>query len=98
MRHLFDTLILRYRVPRISGAYHTESAGIATGLLLAALHNAGLATLTHTPSPMHFLNEILQRPSTEKPLMIVVVGLPAENACVPDISRKELSEIASFEV
>jgi len=85
-------------VSRISGACHTESAGIATGLLLAALHNAGLATLTHTPSPMHFLNEILQRPSTEKPLMIVVVGLPAENACVPDISRKELSEIASFEV
>ena len=76
--------------------YVTESASIATGLLLAALHTAGLATLTHTPSPMKFLNEILQRPGTEKPLMIVVVGHAATDARVPDISRKSLDEIASF--
>lgn len=76
--------------------YVTESVSIATGLLLAALHSAGLATLTHTPSPMKFLNSILKRPSTEKPLMIVVAGYPADDACVPDISRKSLNEIASF--
>lgn len=76
--------------------YVTESASIATGLLIAALHSAGLATLTHTPSPMKFLNSILRRPETEKPLMVVVVGHPAADACVPDISRKSLNEIASF--
>ncbi|MCH7816639.1 MAG: nitroreductase family protein, partial [Proteobacteria bacterium] len=63
---------------------------------IAALHNAGLATLTHTPSPMKFLNEILGRPVTEKPLMVLVVGYPEENARVPDITRKPLEEIASF--
>ncbi|MEX0964053.1 MAG: nitroreductase family protein [Pseudohongiellaceae bacterium] len=60
--------------------YVTESASIATGLLIAALHNAGLATLTHTPSPMKFLNTILGRPSTEKPLMLIVCGNPAKQA------------------
>ena len=76
--------------------YVPESVGIATGMLIAALHNAGLATLTHTPSPMKFLNQILHRPETEKPAMVLVVGYPAEAAEVPDITRKTLKEIASF--
>lgn len=75
--------------------YVTESASIAIGLLLAALHNAGLATLTHTPSPMKFLNTILDRPSTEKPLMLIVAGYPEKNARVPDIQRKALHEFVS---
>ena len=76
--------------------YTAESVGIATGMLLAALHNAGVATLTHTPSPMKFLNTILKRPTAERPYMIVVAGLPAENAEVPAISKKPLDEIAEF--
>ena len=76
--------------------YVPESVGIATGLLIAALHNAGLATLTHTPSPMKFLNKILNRPSTEKPMLILVVGYPASNSRVPDITRKSLDQIATF--
>lgn len=76
--------------------YVTESVGIATGMLITALHNAGLATLTHTPAPMKFLNKILDRPETEKPLMILVVGYPDVNAQVPAIERKKLSAIASF--
>lgn len=73
--------------------YSQESAGIACGLLIAALHNAGLATLTHTPSPMKFLNQILNRPRNEKPFVLIPVGYPAENARVPDIGRKPLYEI-----
>lgn len=76
--------------------YVTESVGIATGMLIAALHNAGLATLTHTPAPMKFLNKILGRPETEKPLMILVVGYPEADAKVPAIARKTLDGIASF--
>lgn len=76
--------------------YVPESVGIACGLLISALHHAGLATLTHTPSPMKFLNEILHRPASEKPLMIIVTGLPAADATVPNIRRKSLEEIASF--
>jgi hypothetical protein len=76
--------------------YASESVGIATGFLIAALHHAGLATLTHTPSPMAFLNQILGRPPHEKPFLLLVVGHPAEGAMVPDIRRKELSEISSF--
>lgn len=76
--------------------YVTESASIATGLLIAALHNAGLATLTHTPSPMKFLNSILERPSTEKPLMVIVAGYPEKGATVPDIHRKALGEFVSI--
>lgn len=76
--------------------YVTESASLATGLLIAALHNAGLATLTHTPSPMRFLGEILERPRSESPLMVLVTGYPANDAQVPDIKRKSLGEIASF--
>jgi iodotyrosine deiodinase len=76
--------------------YVPESVGIATGMLITALHNAGLATLTHTPSPMKFLNTILQRPGTEKPVMILVVGYPEADTEVPDITRKTLAQIASF--
>ncbi len=76
--------------------YATESVGIATGMLVTAVHRAGLVSLTHTPSPMRFLNEILNRPANERPFMILVVGYPAENAVVPDISRKSLEQIATF--
>ena len=76
--------------------YAVESVGIATGFLIAALHNAGLATLTHTPSPMAFLNAILGRPENERPFLLLVVGFPADHALVPDIGRKELGEIATF--
>lgn len=76
--------------------YTAESVGIATGMLLAALHSAGVATLTHTPSPMKFLNKILKRPDSERPYMIVVAGLPAEGAEVPAIAKKPLEEIAEF--
>jgi iodotyrosine deiodinase len=72
--------------------YSQESVGIAVGMLLAALHNAGLATLTHTPSPMKFLQEILERPKNEIPFVLIPVGYPAENAKVPDIARKPLAE------
>jgi iodotyrosine deiodinase len=73
--------------------YSQESVGIAVGMLLAALHNAGLATLTHTPSPMKFLREILKRPKNEVPFVLIPVGYPAEDAKVPDIKRKSLEEI-----
>lgn len=81
---------------RIKHYYATESVGIATGFLVTALHHAGLATLTHTPSPMAFLNAILGRPAHEKPFLLLVVGHPAEDAAVPDIRRKPLSEITSW--
>jgi len=73
--------------------YSQESVGIAVGMLLAALHNMGLATLTHTPSPMKFLQEILGRPRNEVPFVLIPVGYPAADAVVPDIKRKPLSEI-----
>lgn len=76
--------------------YVKESVGIATGMLITALHNAGLATLTHTPSPMGFLNEIMKRPAHEKPFLLLVVGYPEDNVQVPDISKKSLEEISSF--
>lgn len=76
--------------------YLAESVGIATGMLLTALHNAGLATLTHTPSPMAFLREILDRPKEETPFMVIVAGYPDEKAKVPEISKKSLDEIAIF--
>ena len=76
--------------------YVTESVGIATGFLIAALHNAGLACLTHPPSPMRFLNEILARPSYERPFLLLVVGYPADNAQVPVITKKRLAEYISF--
>ncbi|MDI1242741.1 MAG: nitroreductase family protein [bacterium] len=73
--------------------YSQESVGIAVGLLLAALHNVGLATLTHTPSPMKFLQEILGRPKNEVPFVIIPVGYPSEDAMLPDIRRKNLDDI-----
>jgi iodotyrosine deiodinase len=76
--------------------YAIESVGIATGILVTAVHSCGLGALTHTPSPMGFLNGILGRPSHEKPFVLLVVGHPADNALVPDIGRKALGEISSF--
>ena len=76
--------------------YASESVGIATGFLIAALHQAGLAVLTHTPSPMGFLNELLGRPAHERAFVLLVVGYPAPNARVPDIARKALDMVASF--
>jgi iodotyrosine deiodinase len=81
---------------KIKHYYVTESVGIAAGFLIAALHHAGLATLTHTPSPMGFLNELLGRPENERPFVLLVVGYPAENAKAPAITKKELAEIATF--
>jgi iodotyrosine deiodinase len=76
--------------------YPTESVGIATGILIAALHLSGLATLTHTPSPMKFLNKILGRPDNERPFLVLVTGYPNENAKVPRISKYSLDEITTF--
>ena len=76
--------------------YVSESVGIATGFLIHALHACGLATLTHTPSPMKFLNAILGRPQNERPYVVVVTGHPADNARVPDISKFPLNEIRTF--
>ena len=81
---------------RLKHYYVTESVGIATGVLLTCLHAAGLATLTHTPSPMGFLRDTLRRPNNEKAAMIVVVGHPAENAQVPVISKKALGDISGI--
>lgn len=81
---------------KIKNYYVSESVGIATGFLIAALHTAGLATLTHTPSPMRFLNDVLDRPPNERPFLILVVGYPEEGAMVPEIAKKSLPEIATF--
>jgi nitroreductase len=81
---------------RVKHYYVQESVGIATGFLIAALHHAGLATLTHTPSPMAFLNRILDRPANETPYLLLVVGYPADDARVPVIGKKGLDEIATF--
>ena len=79
---------------KIRNYYVKESVGIACGLFIAALHEAGLATLTHTPSPMAFLNRILGRPENEKPYILFPVGFPAAGAVVPDLRRKSLAEVA----
>ncbi len=81
---------------KVKHYYPTESTGLATGILITALHRAGLATLTHTPSPMKFLNEILGRPTNERPFLLLVTGYPADDAQVPDIGRKALDEFVSF--
>lgn len=80
----------------VKNYYTKESVGIATGILITALHNAGISTLTHTPAPMKFLNEILERPDNEKPFLILVAGYPEENCLVPEIKRKSLDQIAVF--
>jgi len=76
--------------------YLNESVGIATGMLLAAAHHAGLATMTHTPSPMNFLREVLGRPDHERPYMVIPMGYAKEDATVPDLDRKGLGELAVF--
>jgi len=81
---------------KVKHYYTQESVGIATGILITAVHHAGLVSLTHTPSPMGFLNEILGRPSRERPFLILVVGYPADHVTVPDITKKALAEIATF--
>jgi nitroreductase len=81
---------------KVKNYYVQESVGIATGMLITALHVAGLASLTHTPSPMGFLNTILDRPANEKPFLLLVVGHAAADAVVPDITKKSLQEIATF--
>ena len=81
---------------KIKNYYVPESVGIATGILITALHNAGLATLTHTPSPMNFLREILGRGDNERAFLILVTGFPSKNAKVPNIKKKELEEYTSF--
>lgn len=93
-------LIIVFRITKITEDgeteptyYSQESVGIAVGFLLAALHNMGLATLTHTPSPMRFLQEILGRPKSEVPFVLIPVGYPADDAVVPDIGRKSLADI-----
>ncbi len=93
-------LIIVFRINSITESgeteptyYSQESVGIAVGMLLTALHNAGLATLTHTPSPMKFLQQILERPKNEVPFVLIPVGYPTEDAKVPGIKRKELNEI-----
>ena len=98
--HLVAIFAQRYQVgpggEREKNYYVQESVGIATGILISALHRAGLATLTHTPSPMNFLNELLERPSSERPFLLLVTGFPAANAEVPAIERKPLHAIATF--
>jgi iodotyrosine deiodinase len=81
---------------KVKHYYTQESVGIATGILITSVHHAGLVSLTHTPSPMGFLNQILGRPARERPFLVLVVGYPADGATVPDISKKPLSEIATF--
>jgi iodotyrosine deiodinase len=81
---------------KVKHYYPTESTGLATGILITALHRAGLATLTHTPSPMKFLNDILGRPKSERPFLLLVTGYPADGATVPDIDRKDLAAFTTF--
>ena len=81
---------------KVKQYYSQESVGIACGMLITAIHNAGLVSLTHTPSPMNFLQNILGRPGNERPFLLLVVGQPADGAKVPDIQKKELNEIVSY--
>lgn len=81
---------------RVKNYYVNESVGIATGMLITAIHNAGLSSLTHTPSPMGFLNQILNVPSDARPFLLLVTGYPAEDAEVPVIQKKPLEDIATF--
>ena len=81
---------------KVKNYYVSESVGIATGFLISALHHAGLATLTHTPSPMKFLNQILERPENERPFLILVTGFPSPDAKVPRITKKSLNEIVTY--
>jgi len=79
-----------------SNYYVNESVGLASGLLIAAIHNAGLCTVTHTPSPMNFLTKALDRPENERAFLLMPIGYPAENARVPDLKRKQLAEVVVY--
>jgi len=81
---------------KVKNYYVNESVGLASGFLLTAIHNVGLVALTHTPSPMNFLQKILERPENEKPFLLIPVGYPSEDATVPKLERKILSDIAKF--
>ncbi len=81
---------------KVKHYYVKESVGIATGMLISALHNAGIATLTHTPSPMNFLNEILDRPKNETPFLILVTGYPKEGTTIPNIEKKMLKDVCTI--
>jgi len=81
---------------KVKHYYPVESTGLAAGILITALHRAGLVCLTHTPAPMGFLNEVLDRPKSERPFLLLVTGYPADDATVPDIGRKALDEFVSF--
>ncbi|GIV59561.1 MAG: oxidoreductase [Rhodothermaceae bacterium] len=98
--YLIAVFAERYRVSpdgsKEKNYYVQESVGIAVGMLITGLHLAGLATLTHTPSPMRFLNELLKRPENEHPFLLLVVGYPADDAVVPGIARKALEEVTTF--
>lgn len=98
--HLIAVFVQRYGLAgdgsRVNHYYALESVGIATGVLITAIHNAGLVALPYTPSPMGFLREILGRPENERPFLLLTVGYPVEDAVVPDIARKPLEEIATF--
>ena len=76
--------------------YVNESVGLACGFLIAAIHNAGLCTLTHTPSPMKFLAAALDRPENERPFLLLPVGYPADRVSVPDLQRKPMSEVSVY--
>ena len=91
-----ETYCIRKDGAKRTNYYAKESVGIACGVLITALHCSGLATLTHTPSPMNFLNQILRRPPNEKPFLLLVVGYPAENVRVPLLTKKPFEEISSF--
>lgn len=92
MRHSYEVIDGEKR----NNYYSTESVGIATGFLLAAIHHAGLVALTHTPSPMNFLSRLLNRPENEKPFLLIPVGYPAQDAVVPNLRRKPLEEVSVF--
>lgn len=81
---------------RVQHYYVNESVGIATGMLVTALHQAGLGVLTYTPSPMRFLHDLLDRPENERPFLVLVTGYPAEDAAVPKLEKKPLSEVVTF--
>jgi len=81
---------------KIKHYYVSESVGIATGMLVTAVHHAGLVSLTHTPSPMNFLSKVLNRPDNERAFLILVIGYPSDDVTVPDITKKSLSELATF--
>ncbi len=91
-----ESYVLREDGSKRNNYYAKESVGIACGILITALHCCGLATLTHTPSPMNFLNQILNRPPNEKPFLLLVAGYPAENVRIPVLTKKPLDQISSF--